>query len=54
MDKDMDIEQNKLEALRKMLIEGEESAVCDYSLEELLSELDRENASRINNEPKLQ
>jgi hypothetical protein len=48
MDKDMEIEQNKLEALRKMLIEGEESTVCDYSLEKLLSELDRENAIEKN------
>jgi hypothetical protein len=41
MGKEMDnIEQLKIEALRELLIEGEQSGICDYNFEELLAELD--------------
>lgn len=33
MGKEMDIEQSKLDALREMLIEGEQSGACDYNFE---------------------
>jgi antitoxin ParD1/3/4 len=35
--------ETKLSALRKALIEGEQSGRADYSLEGLISELDRES-----------
>ncbi|MDC0598431.1 type II toxin-antitoxin system ParD family antitoxin [Gammaproteobacteria bacterium] len=35
--------ESKLGTLRKMLTEGEESGLVDYSYEELISELDNEN-----------
>jgi antitoxin ParD1/3/4 len=36
--------ETKLSALRKALIEGEESGVADYSLQGLIDELDAESA----------
>ena len=35
--------ETKLEALRKMLIEGEQSGIADYNYDELMAELDSEN-----------
>lgn len=40
MGKEMDIEQSKVEVLRELLIEGEQSGTCDYNFEKLLAELD--------------
>lgn len=33
----------KLDALRRALIEGEESGFADYSLERIIADLDKEN-----------
>ncbi len=35
--------EGKLEALRQMLVDGENSGVSDYSLESFISELDEES-----------
>ena len=35
--------ETKLEALRKMLTEGEQSGIADYNYDELMAELDSEN-----------
>ena len=35
--------ETKLEALRNMLIEGEQSGIADYNYDELMAELDSEN-----------
>ena len=40
MGKEMDIEQSKVEVLRELLIEGEQSGTCDYSYEKIIAELD--------------
>ena len=38
----LEIEETKLDALRNALIEGEQSGKVDYSLNDLLSDLDAE------------
>ena len=38
----LEIEETKFEALRNALIEGEKSGKADYSLNDLISELDTE------------
>jgi antitoxin ParD1/3/4 len=35
--------ETKLEALRNMLTEGEQSGIADYNYDELMAELDSEN-----------
>jgi len=35
--------ETRLEALRNMLIEGEQSGIADYNYDELMAELDSEN-----------
>jgi len=36
--------ETKLEALRNMLTEGEQSGIADYNYDELMAELDSENS----------
>ncbi len=35
--------ENKLDVLRQMLVDGEESGIADYSYDSLMAELDAEN-----------
>lgn len=40
----LETQEAKLNTLRQLLIEGEDSGVADYDLDDFITELDRENS----------